>query len=541
MKTIKLYSALVFLILIFQNSYSQPVVIQRQNMNANNINAIFQNTGIFNQNTALQNQPGFEWPKGAGLHAIFTTGINLAAYVNGQFRMASGSFRGEYSPGIVSNGMYATNSTLKIYSIKAGDNASNNPDYANWHLMIPYGAPYDDVNMNGAFEIDIDKPGVKNSGQTMFVSLTDANTFQHSTGEGFGGGTSPLFAQIAFIAFSFNTPGLENAQFVVCHVINKSSSSWDSLHFSIFCDADLGDALDDYIGCDTIRQLGYCYNADNNDVDYGVAPPAVGITLLRSMVNRNVSPFDSLDMTSFIKINNSSSVPCENDPVGEPLGAYNLMKGYKKDMSPWINPTSGEQTKFVYSGDPATNNGWVEAKGSRQNCGGTSGTTIAVNPPGDRRFVMSSGAGNFKMSPNEKQTVIFAQHIARGSSNLNSVTRLKNESSTIRSLFNLITLNFSVGINNISSEIPNSFILNQNYPNPFNPATKISFAIPKSDFVNLKVYDITGKEISSLVNQQLQAGTYEVNFDASNLASGVYYYKLTSGNFSEVKKMMFVK
>jgi hypothetical protein len=300
---------MILFFLVFQNSYSQPVIIQRVNMNANNINAIFQNTGIFNQNTALQNQPGFEWPKGSGNHAIFTTGINLAGYVNGQFRMAAGSFKGEYSPGYVNNGVFTTNSTFKIYIIKAGDNELNNPDYANWHLMIPYGAPYDDVNMNGVFDMGIDKPGIKNSAQTMFVFLTDANTSQHSTGEGFGGGTSPLLAQVAFTAFAFNSPGLENAQFVLCHIINKSGSSWDSLQFSIFCDADLGDAQDDYIGCDTLQHLGYCYNADNNDADYGTAPPAVGITLLRSMVNRNVSPMDSLGMTSFTQCTNTGSSP----------------------------------------------------------------------------------------------------------------------------------------------------------------------------------------------------------------------------------------
>lgn len=544
MKTIKLYSALILFFLLSQNLYSQPVIIQRVNMNANNINSIFQNTGIFNQNTALQNQPGFEWPIGSGNHAIFTTGINLAAYVNGQLRMASGSYRGEYGPGYVQNGQLVTNSSFKIYSIKAGDTSHNNPDYANWGLMVPYGAPYIDVNLNGSYETGIDRPGIKDAAQVIFVSLTDAWTSQHSSGEGFGGGTTPLMAQVALTAFCFNSPGLENAQFIMCHIINKSSSSWDSLHFSIFCDADLGDALDDYVGCDTNTILGYCYNADNVDTEYGSPPPAVGITLLRSMVNRNVSPFDSLDMTSFVRTNNSSSVPCENDPVGESLGAYNLMKGYKKDMSPWLNPLTipPSATKFVYWGEPQFASGWTEYKGSVLNCGGTSGTVLQINPPGDRRFIMSSGAKDLKMQPNEKQTVIFAQHIALGSTNLNSVSRLKQQSNTIRNLFNTwVTINFNVGINNISSEIPERFKLNQNYPNPFNPSTKINFQIPKSDFVTLRVYDVTGKEISSLVNQQLSAGTYEVDFDASSLASGVYYYKLTSGKFSEVKKMMLVK
>ncbi len=100
---------------------------------------------------------------------------------------------------------------------------------------------------------------------------------------------------------------------------------------------------------------------------------------------------------------------------------------------------------------------------------------------------------------------------------------------------------FIVGINQISSEVPNEFSLSQNYPNPFNPTTKVKFQIPNSGFVKLIVYDLLGKEIQTLVNQQLSPGIYEVDFDGSNLPSGVYYYKLESGTFTETKKMVLVK
>lgn len=102
----------------------------------------------------------------------------------------------------------------------------------------------------------------------------------------------------------------------------------------------------------------------------------------------------------------------------------------------------------------------------------------------------------------------------------------------------------NVGIQNISTEIPEGIALYQNYPNPFNPATKIKFAIPqglKNNLVTLKVYDILGKEISTIVNQNLTPGTYEADFDGSRISSGVYFYKLTAGNFTETKRMMLVK
>jgi hypothetical protein len=87
----------------------------------------------------------------------------------------------------------------------------------------------------------------------------------------------------------------------------------------------------------------------------------------------------------------------------------------------------------------------------------------------------------------------------------------------------------------------NNYILNQNYPNPFNPNTNISFSIPASAHVTLEVYNSIGERVRTLVNEFKSAGNYSYNFNAASLASGVYYYRLTSGNFSEIKKMMFLK
>lgn len=88
---------------------------------------------------------------------------------------------------------------------------------------------------------------------------------------------------------------------------------------------------------------------------------------------------------------------------------------------------------------------------------------------------------------------------------------------------------------------PENYELKQNYPNPFNPSTTISFSLPKSDFVSLKVYDATGKEVADLLNKNLGQGSYDVKFDAANLTSGVYFYKLITGDFVSTKKMMLVK
>jgi hypothetical protein len=100
---------------------------------------------------------------------------------------------------------------------------------------------------------------------------------------------------------------------------------------------------------------------------------------------------------------------------------------------------------------------------------------------------------------------------------------------------------FPVGINQISSEIPSSFVLSQNYPNPFNPSTKINYELPITNYVKLVIYDVLGKEVEILVNQMQKPGSYEVEWDASNYPSGVYFYKIESGDFTQVKKMILMK
>lgn len=103
---------------------------------------------------------------------------------------------------------------------------------------------------------------------------------------------------------------------------------------------------------------------------------------------------------------------------------------------------------------------------------------------------------------------------------------------------------FPVGVasvENITSGIPSQYELTQNYPNPFNPSTTINFTIPNSELVSLKVYNILGSEVATLVNETLSAGSYRFNFDASDLASGIYLYELKAGTFKEIKKMNLLK
>jgi len=98
-----------------------------------------------------------------------------------------------------------------------------------------------------------------------------------------------------------------------------------------------------------------------------------------------------------------------------------------------------------------------------------------------------------------------------------------------------------VAIDNTDSSIPTSFALRQNYPNPFNPVTNISFDLPKDSQVKLAVFNMVGQQVAVLKNEVIQAGSYNIQLDASHLASGVYFYRIQAGDFTSLKKMILLK
>jgi hypothetical protein len=93
----------------------------------------------------------------------------------------------------------------------------------------------------------------------------------------------------------------------------------------------------------------------------------------------------------------------------------------------------------------------------------------------------------------------------------------------------------------VDISLPKNFELGQNYPNPFNPSTVITYSIPVSSIVTVRIYNILGDLITTIVNENKEAGSYNVNFDASRLGNGIYFYKLQAGNFTATKKMLLLK
>jgi hypothetical protein len=92
-----------------------------------------------------------------------------------------------------------------------------------------------------------------------------------------------------------------------------------------------------------------------------------------------------------------------------------------------------------------------------------------------------------------------------------------------------------------NANLPTEYGIEQNYPNPFNPSTEIRYQLPENNFVTIEVFDILGSKITTLVNGEMEAGYHSVTWNAGNLASGVYFYKIQSGSFSAIKKLMLLK
>lgn len=147
--------------------------------------------------------------------------------------------------------------------------------------------------------------------------------------------------------------------------------------------------------------------------------------------------------------------------------------------------------------------------------------------PNGNAYVL--GVGPFNLAVNQVETIGFA--ILNGSSAADLIA--KNSTAKIKY--------GTVGVKNISVEIPKVFSLSQNYPNPFNPTTNIQFGVPKNSLVTIKVYDLLGREVATLLNEQKQAGIYQVDFNAASLSSGVYFYRMQAETFADIKRMVVVK
>jgi hypothetical protein len=211
------------------------------------------------------------------MFARFASGMWLGAKVGNDTLLAIAYYAFEYLPGYTDNNGVPQGQNDPLYKLYRLTLGVNDPDRTNWPNFLlgnsDQGAPvYFDTQTNTWKPLDFGH-------QTLFYRYTDSYPASHTVE---GGSTAPLKADIMKLDFSVDLPGgLADAAFSQFTIINRSTQTWNNTYFTFWTDDDLGYANDDKVGCDSARNLGFTYNATNNDPVYGNAPPAVGFLMLR--------------------------------------------------------------------------------------------------------------------------------------------------------------------------------------------------------------------------------------------------------------------
>jgi hypothetical protein len=506
------------------------------------------------------------WPSGenATITSIESDGLVWGGIVNGETRVNGTTYECGIIPGYINeNGNPSDPFDIKSKIYKLKKNWQSMPpglernryefDYLNWPVDI--GAPWTDNNGDGIYTLGIDEPKILGE-QTLFYVTNDLDT----AGSLNTYGSNPIGLEFQLTTFGYNTELLKDAVFKKYDVINKSNNEISNMYFTYWTYCELGNFSDDFVGCDTLLNLGFTYNGDNDDEGYyGTPPPAVGHLIVQPPIISG-EPTDSarygdgwkkgyknLQISSFVIYLKSNYGPYK-EPAGKmydtvlyegTLEFYNNMQGLTWDGNNFIDPNTNLPTHFCLAGDPETGTGWYEGAGW---------------PQGPQPYMRwySISTGPFNMAPGDTQQIVVTYLIKKGTDNINSVAVLKDYAAQIQHWYDndLVT-----DVKETIPAIPTEFSLSQNYPNPFNPVTTIRYTIPTTPqsppskggeakqgwLIMLKVYDILGSEVATLLNNEQSAGSYEVNFDASKLASGIYFYRLVTGSFTETKKMILIK
>jgi len=547
-----MHSKKIPIVLILITILSNTVYSQNKNVNVqstnfvhsnkidkNNIEMHFNNWG---ESYTPDTQSGGFWnvpnePHSRGI--VYDQGPWIIGKRNNEIVISGAQWYYGYSPGPIINGQAAMlihpedSTKYRVYKINKGDNNSN-PDYAEW--PVNFGAP---INNQG-------EPLVLGA-QTLWTSF---NYLDSNLVYPFGfpqNKISPLEIEIHQSVFAREGNEIDlqnifaNVTFIEYEIIYKGLDPIDSAYFGFWTDIDFDPWNDNRPAVNVPLDLGYCWT-DKDTMFDGTIPVSVGYAMLYGPVipfagsnavfkGKSKSNYKNLNISSFKGIADDGTFPSDSlyAPISSIMDALNYSRGLNRNGNPYIDPITLQPTTFPFSGDPVTGTGWLYD-------GFTGG--------GGAGFMFFSGP--FTLATNDTQWTMIALVPGLGNTNLNSIQAMREKVEILRSLpYDSIAFGstnyFITDVEEKYNSIPEKFSLTQNYPNPFNPSTKISWQSPVSGHHSLKIYDVLGSEVATLVNQEQNAGNYNVDFNAKHLSSGVYFYQLKSGEFIQTKKMVLLK
>ncbi|MCP5064344.1 MAG: hypothetical protein GY936_18035, partial [Ignavibacteriae bacterium] len=395
--------------------------------NINNISTYIWNNGDADHSPT--GNSGFIYPKGSDKSVVYESGFVWGAKVNREIRVGGSTFNSGLRPGKILADGKAENPqdpSVRVYRVRPEYNTADlsseindgegteeeirtqyNLDWNEWPAND--GAPFNDLDNDGIYNPQKDIPGIVGADQTLWFVANDLDS--NATKELYG--SLPLGIEMQVTIWGYADRDLySNMIFKKYKLINKSNTVFDSMYISIWSDPDLGSASDDFVGCDTSLNMVYVFNGDPIDNSYGDTPPSLGFVLLDGPVNKTDQ---KLEMTSFHYIQKNAfwtfRAPYQGEYESGSLVYYNFMqgKGTYGSFFPIPAEVGGGTTKFPYSGDPMNETGFLDG---------------VYSPPGDRR--MAIGSGPFTMEMGTQQEITFAEVIARGKDNLNSIQLLKH-------------------------------------------------------------------------------------------------------------------
>jgi hypothetical protein len=509
----------------------------------------------------------------AGSNFLFSSGFWLSGYTNGSLwanGVASAALVADYQPGIV--GMDPNDPNASIYRVSIND-VPFGLSWQNWIDAVDLGADFYDGDGNGIYNpVDLNGNNQWDPGEDkpdIFLDETYWCVFNDGvpSAQRKWNTVEPQGIEVRQTIFAMNSPGeLGNIVFVRYRIKNTGlvADTLEDVYFSMWADGDIGDATDDFYGCDTLRQGIYFYQNTpdtiyvnrfpsfmmdqltgpysyipgvtfkdengNNIYEDGIDIPLDTAFSFRGPLGIIIYPgAKNLETTSCVVFLNGDPSLKNPDNVNE---ARNYILGKTRqgnvvdpctfaygDVRGGVN-CAEVNPYFWCSGDPVTNVGWI------------------FNQHYDVKGAGSTGP--FKLIKNQEVEILIGYEIDGGPTSLSGITAVRIISDAVQSFYEN---NFGYPIVSIEDEQPafSNFSLEQNFPNPFNPGTKISWQLPVGCHQTIKVFDALGNEVATLVNEYKPAGRYEIEFNASSLPSGVYFYQLKAGDYIDTKKMILLK
>ncbi len=512
-------------------------------LDVNQVFARVFNTGalFFGNDTTAGN--GYLVPKTSGKSPIFAAAFWVGGKVNGELRVAAARYtRYEMWPGPLNAGATLPSPTDcsaydRIFVVSRDDVAhylrtgEATDDLLDW--PVDWGAPVlDGDGIEGNYNLeDGDQPAIMGDQMAWWV-MNDVGNVHADTG------SDPLGIEVQVSAFAAarGARAIEQATYYRYLIVNRNSLPIDSAYVSLFVDADLGDAVDDWIGSDTTLSMGYVYNGDNDDSVYG-APPAQGYHVVQGPVGLPNGRDDDRDgavdeederlgMTAATYFCNGCISPVH--PPWAKEDYFNAMQGLWRYGTPLTASgfgyqTNGPETTFVFAGDPVTNQCWSMANDCE-------GDQVA---PNDQRLVVHTGP--FRLEPGESTEVVFAMPFAQGGNHLDSVAKLRVAAEVLQNAWDTGFLAPTpVEAEPLPPELPRTIELSRPFPNPFSDQTTIRYELPEAMVARVSVFDALGREIAVLADGEQQAGSYEVVFDGTDLAPGTYLVRFEAAGEEQV-------